>query len=112
MHIKQVEQVMGGGTPVIYGKYLGHSNQPRTVIDDKDVKQEKGVITHFIEGQTANGMQMTQIKEFHDKYNKEYKSPFVVGKVYLFPLGNFSSERGVSVAFLSRNAAPQELQTA
>jgi hypothetical protein len=94
MQLKDIQDLT---CPVIIGEYRGYTNNPRTVLDDKDIKQEKGVITHFIE--TKSRMQITPIKEFHEIYNKDYETPFVIGKGLIFGRLRFLSpiqlKRGV-----------------
>jgi hypothetical protein len=97
-----------GAYPMIVGEYRGFNNDRRIRHNDKlDMAEEKGLITHMIET-NCNGVHLTLVKEYKETYDKDYKSPYIHGKTYLWPLAMFSMGIAIRSAFLARDTVVKE----
>lgn len=93
-----VEQLikLTGAAPVVIGQYRGCSGANNlSRIDQKTGRPyELSWVTHYIEVQADGVFDQLRIMESLPIANPDYKTPYKVDSVYMFPIAKFTTEKG------------------
>ena len=85
-----------GAAPIIIGRYRGCSGTQSTSRSDQKAghSYEFSWVTHHIEMQADGIFDLFRITESLPVANPDYKTPYKVDSVYMFPITKFSTEKG------------------
>ena len=85
-----------GAAPVVIGQYRGCSGANNlSRIDQKTGRPyELHWVTHFVEVQADGVFDQLRIMESLVAPNPDYKTPYKVNTIYMFPIAKYTTEKG------------------